>query len=116
MKKFDPRIATTIVQILRWLVDGNFAAIERYTQGIRLSASMLQQAISDYGRTLVMPPSSELDKLDVIRIEHSNPLAWSIRVDLWTEEEGRSDLSLECTLIDQPGALLAVEIDNLHVL
>jgi len=63
-----------------------------------------------------MPPVLTLDQLDVIEIDGSDPMAWSVRVDLWTREEGRSDLSLECTLIDGVGDLLAVEIDNLHVL
>lgn len=116
MEMIDSRIAGTIAHILRWLVAGDFSAIEQYTHGVRLSASMLRQAVTDYGRTLVMPPASTLDQLDVIRIEGSNPLSWSVRVDLWTVEEGRSDLTLECTLIDCPDDMLVVEIDNLHVL
>jgi hypothetical protein len=35
---------------------------------------------------------------------------------LWTAGEGRSDLSLECTLTDRQGDLLKAEVDNLHVL
>lgn len=112
----DPRIKATVVQLLLWLVAGDYAAIERTTRGIRLSAALLRQAVVEYGRTLTMPPASVLDLLDVIEVEASNPRAWSVRVDLWTAEEGRSDLSLECTLIDRPGDLLGVEVDNLHVL
>jgi hypothetical protein len=41
---------------------------------------------------------------------------WSVRFDLWTVEEGRSDLSIEMTLIDRGDRDLAVEIDNVHVL
>jgi hypothetical protein len=116
MTTVDPRIKLTIVQLLRWLVAGDYVAIERFTRGVRLSASLIRQAIVEYGRTLVMPPATALDQLDVVDIVGSNPRAWSVRVDLWTEEEGRSDLSLECTLIDRPGDLLAAEVDNLHVL
>jgi hypothetical protein len=115
-KMTDPRIKLTVLQLLRWLVAGDYAAIERATHGVRLSESLMQQAVAEYGRTLVIPPDSALDQLDVIEIDRSNPRAWSVRVDLWTLEEGRSDLSLECTLIDRPGDLLVVEIDNLHVL
>jgi hypothetical protein len=116
MNKIDQRVTFTVVQLLRWLVAGDYAAIERSTLGVRLSASLMQQAIAEYGRTLAMPPPSALDQLDVVEIDGSRPKAWSVRVDLWTVEEGRSDLSLECTLIDRPGDLLAAEIDNLHVL
>ena len=40
---------------------------------------------------------------------------WSVVIDLWTAEEGRSDLSLEATLIEAPSELL-VQIDDIHVL
>lgn len=116
MANLDPRIPATIKQIVYWLVVGDFSAIEQYSHGVRLSASLLKQAVADYGRTLVMPPTSAFDQLDIVRIKHAEPSAWSVRMDLWTMEEGRSDLSLECTVIDRPGDLLAVEVDNLHVL
>lgn len=116
MTTIDPRVKPTVIQLLHWLVAGDYAAIEEFTLGIRLSSSLIRQAITDYGGTLVMPPASALDQLDVIEVDGSNPKAWSIRVDLWTVEEGRSDLSLECTLIDSPGDLLTAEVDNLHVL
>lgn len=112
----DPRVKLTVVQLLRWFVAGDYAAIEQFTLGVRLPASLIRQAIADYGRTLVMPPDLAFDQLDIIEVVGSNPKAWSVRVDLWTVEEGRSDLSLECTLIDRPGDLLAAEVDNLHVL
>lgn len=116
MATIDPRVKLTVVQLLHWLLAGDYAAIERFTSGVRLSASLMRQAIVDYGRTLVMPPASALDQLDVIEVDGSNPKAWSVRVDLWTVEEGRSDLSLECTLVSRHGDLLAAEVDNLHVL
>lgn len=116
MATIDLRVKLTVVQLMHWLVAGDYAAIEQFTQGIRLSASLIRQAIADYGRTLVMPPDSALDQLDIIEIDGSNPKAWSVRVDLWTVEEGRGDMSLECTLIDHSGVLLTAEVDNLHVL
>ncbi len=116
MATIDLRVKLTVVQLMHWLVAGDYAAIEQFTQGIRLSASLIRQSIADYGRTLVMPPDSALDQLDIIEIDGSNPKAWSVRVDLWTVEEGRGDMSLECTLIDHSGVLLTAEVDNLHVL
>lgn len=112
----DLRIKLTVLQLLRWLVAGDYGAIERYTHGVRLSGSLMRQAIAESGKTLIMPPDTALNQLDAIEVEQSSPTAWSVRVDLWTAEDGRSDLSLECTLIDQPGPMLAAEVDNLHVL
>lgn len=116
MTSSEPRVKATVTQLLRWLVAGDFAAIEQLSGGVRLSADLMRQAVSEYGRTPVMPPPPTLDELDAIEVVGARPRAWSVRVDLWTAEEGRSDLTLECTLIDRPGELLAVEVDNLHVL
>jgi hypothetical protein len=112
----EPRIKATVIQLLLWLVAQDYEAIERFTAGVRLSANVVRRAVSEYGHTLVMPPDSVLNQLDVIEVKGSLPKTWSVRIDLWTAEEGRSDLSLECTLIDRPGNLLAVEVDNVHVL
>jgi hypothetical protein len=116
MTAVDPRIAPTMIQIVRWLVDRNYSAIERYTQGVRYSAEMLKQAVQDYGQTLVMPPDSAFSQLEIGEITDSNPRAWWVVAGLWTAEAGQSDLSLECEMIDRPGDMLAVEVDGLHVL
>jgi hypothetical protein len=82
-----------------------------------MSSSELKAAIAKYGRRLVAPPSSAYLNVDAIRIGGSTPPKWSIRFDLWTEEEGLSDLSLEATLSEHADhADLEVSIDNIHVL
>lgn len=110
------RISATIKQLLLWLVAGDYAAIERYTNGVRISAVLMSDAISEYGHKLSMPPPVAFENLDVIEVIGTSPKRWSVRFDLWTEDEGRSDLSLECTLIDMEEGLLAAEVDNIHVL
>lgn len=69
-----------------------------------------------YGRTLQNLPDSLYDELDVIKVSSATLPTWSITVPLWTKEEGRSDLTLECTVIDNGLQELDIEIDNLHVL
>jgi len=116
LHEVDPRVRTTIHRVLEWLVASDFDAIERDTSCRHVSADSMRLAVIEYGRTLVIPPVSALDRLDIVEIAGADPKAWSVRVELWTAEEGRSDLSLELTLIDRPGGALAVEVDNLHVL
>lgn len=116
MDALTQRIAATVKQLVEWLVAGDFAAIERYSNGVRLSASLISDAILEYGHKLVMPPPETFENLDVIEIVDASPNRWSVRFDLWTEDEGRSDLSLECTLIDSEENLLLAEVDNLHVM
>jgi hypothetical protein len=116
MAAIDGRIEGLMRQIVRWLVNRDFESIEKYSHGRRLSADMLRSAVDDYGRTLIMPPDATFSDLDVISVEMAAVPTWSVRVDLWTKEEGLSDLSLECTVIDAGGQELEAEIDNLHVL
>jgi len=82
----------------------------------RLSAGTLREVVEGYGRALAPVPEGGLDHLDVVRIEGSEPAAFHVVVELWTEEEGRSDLSLELRLTDLYGGAYDIEVLGLHVL
>lgn len=112
----NEKLFRTIVYIVNLLVQGKYNELEVLSGGNRLSAEEIRQAVADYGRRLVLPPIDSLKHLDVVTIRHSDPVRWSANIDLWTVEEGRSDLTLELTLIDSPNDLYSVEIDDLHVL
>lgn len=90
--------------------------LERLSHGRRLPASEMDQAIKDYGEKLIMPPDDAFENLDVIKVEAAQPPEWSVRFDLWTEREGKSDLSLELTLTEIGNEEFRVEIDGIHVL
>ena len=47
-------------------------------------------------------------------IDPARPGWWAVNVPLWTEEEGRSDLELEATVVERDGRV-RVEVDNIHV-
>lgn len=111
----DWNIKDTVRNLVQLLVSGEYDTLEQETKGIRLSAEQIQQALKEYGRHLRMPPEETFNSLDVLEVTGSMPRTWSVRCDLWTHEEGRSDLSLELTLIDE-GTVARVEIDNIHVL
>ena len=98
------------------LVHGDYEGLEKLTNGKRLYATEIRDGVNDYGRTLVMPPDSTFDKLNIVRVEGITPAKWDVRVDLWTQEEGRSDLTLELTLKDNDNELYDVQLDNIHVL
>lgn len=113
-------IVNTVMVIVRELVDGHFNELETWSNGIRLTAEEMEEAIKQYGEPLTIPPSSSFEEIDAILVRGSDPKRWSIRFDLWTEHDGKpdkSDLSLELTLIegenDQP---IRIEVDDLHVL
>jgi hypothetical protein len=110
-------IVQAVTLVVQRLVAGDFSELEQLTAGRRLSADEIRHAVEEYGRQLVLPPPGSLaDDVDVVTVAGATPVRWSVVCSLWTEEEGRSDLSLELTLIDQGAACLVVEIDNIHVL
>ncbi len=111
----NDKIATTARYIVELLANGDFPELERVTNGRRLNAYQLRKAVDEYGRRLSMPPAETVQRLDVIEVTGAKPRQWSVRCDLWTEEEGCSDLSLELTLFVDDGDRLRAEVDNLHV-
>jgi hypothetical protein len=110
----NEQLRQPVYQIMELLVAGKYAEVEALTNGVRLSAQEMAKAISDYGRELVLPPDDAFGLMDVVEVQNVQPPRWSITMPLWTLEEGRSDLSLELTLIG--GQPIAVELDDIHVL
>lgn len=108
-------ISNIVRRIVTMLVDEDYLSLERLSQSRRLTAGEMDQAIKDYGEKLVFPPDEAFEDLDVIEVVAAQPRQWSVRFDLWTVREGKSDLSLELTLTEI-GNEFRVEIDNMHVL
>lgn len=116
MATLNTDVIALIKQVIAWMIAGAFDAVDQRSNGVRLSAADLSGAVNDYGRTLTMPPDEAFADLDAIAVSNAPYPTWSIRMDLWTKEEGRSDLTLECTVIEKCNDDLTLEIDNLHVL
>ena len=110
------KIKNTVVYIVNLIVNCNYDEIVRLTNGVRLQSEHIKDAINEYGKTIISPPDNAYEDLDIIEIENVSPQKWSVRFDLWTKEEGRSDLSIELTLINTNEDLLNIEFDNIHVL
>lgn len=110
----DERIRRTVEKVYELLVQRKYSALEKLTGGVRLSAKEIEDAVNEYPHALQSPPAGA--PIDVVEITNSSPRAWSIRVDAYTEREGRSDLTLELTVIEDSSGTLRVELDGLHVL
>ncbi len=98
------------------LVESRYEELERLTRSRRLSAREIEDAITEYGCELVLPPEGTNKALDVFRVVDSVPEELDVRVDLWCADEGRSDLTLELRLRDTSKNFYDVQIDNIHVL
>jgi hypothetical protein len=111
----DRRLERTLAHIVGMLVRGDYAGLEDLSGRNRLHAVDLEDAVKTWGRTLALPPNGNPIGADVVPIAGSDPSRWSVWLPLWTAEEGRSDLTLELTLVDGEGPEYGVEIDNLEV-
>ena len=115
MKKMNALLLESVQKILALLVEGDYEQIERITQGIRISALDIKRAVTDYGRTLVAPPIESILLWEFVAVRGAYPPRWIATVPLWTLEEGRSDLSVALTLIEESFGV-RIEVDDLHVL
>jgi hypothetical protein len=108
----------TLCMVVELLVNGEYAKIAEMTKNNRLSSGDIQGAILGYGRKLVKPPDEAMRNIDSIEIRGKSPREWSVIFDLWTAEDGRSDLSLEITIydVDCGLGLLQFSVDGIHVL
>lgn len=70
--------------------------------------------IEDYPATLVELPDEAWAYSEHFP-EAEQPGAWSVFIDLWTAEEGHSDLTLEATVWDD-GTDVVVKVHNVHVM
>jgi len=109
------KIRSTTRHVISLLVRARYSEIESVTKGCKLKAGEISAAINKYGRALAEPPDSHFAALNIVEIMGHHPRAWSVWLDLWAKEEGRSDLGLELTLVDSPGPMLEIELDNIRV-
>jgi hypothetical protein len=110
----DDGLKAIVRRLASQIAEGRYDFVVREVASSRLTSEDLRQVVRDYGRTLIVPPSEAYGHLDIVRVRDTVP-TWSIRVPLWTAEEGRSDLTLELT-ISFADEIPVVELDDLHVL
>jgi hypothetical protein len=93
-------VKTSIEKLIGLLVKKQYDEIVALTHGNRLDKEMIVSAIREYGRELIPPPDGIDGLLDVVEVRDCTAPTWSVRCPLWTSEEGRSDLSLDVTVIE----------------
>lgn len=109
-----PELKQPVRQVIELLVEQKYSELESLTKKTRLSAQDIRQAIAAYNEKLIMPPDGSYRLMSVVRVRGAEPPKWSVAMPLWTENEGRSDLSIELTIIKQEGGFL-VELDDIQV-
>ena len=105
-----------IRRISTLLAERRYEDLAQLCAGSRISAEDMREAVASYGRTLVQLPEDAASLVDSMRVTGASNPTWSVVVPLFTREEGRSDLSLELTVTESKPGLVAVQLDDLHVL
>lgn len=110
----DLRLQEAVEKLVTDLVAGAYEQLVVDGRAGRLSAAELESAVRDYGRTLVaLPPGAWAFVEEYPQVADVDAVA--LDVPLWTEEEGRSDLTLSVSA-RRLGTGFAVAVDDLHVL
>lgn len=107
-------LRSTVWEMVDLIARKDYESAVKRCMKSRLTSDDLRIVIHDYARTLMSPPVNAYDSLDAVEVKGAAVPTWSVRAPLWTEEEGRSDLTLELTIAVGPDAP-SVELDDLRV-
>ena len=118
------RLRPALAEVVDRLVAGDFEGLKR--DGIDpVPDSDLGLWIREYGRapgtdepgraTLVSLPDEAWDVAELIAELPGPPRVWTVDVDLWTVEEGRSDLTMQAEVTETPDGLKVV-VQDIHVM
>lgn len=112
------KLARTVYKTIELLMTSQYDDLKTFCNGKILPVEDMKREINDWPYKFIMPPSDRLD--DVIyglieRIETA-PHRWAVDANLWTEEEGISDLTLQLILTDTDDEYYDVQIQDMDVL
>lgn len=104
--------------VMTLLAEQRYDELEQFTRGTQLSATDIALVIQDYGKTVVPCPEPIEDLLDIVAVREASRPTWSVIVPVYTREEGRSDLSIELTVVELGklgGGAVAITLDSIRV-
>lgn len=111
---FESQVRSIVIDLLVLLADGDYESIMERCGYSLLDDNDLRIAVADYGRTVAAPPA-DYRFLRACELKARAVPTWHVEADVWTEEEGRSDLTLEMMIeFELSGPVIG--INNLHAL
>jgi hypothetical protein len=111
---FEEQVRSIVIDLLVLLADGDYESIMERCGHSLLDGDDLWIAVEDYGRT-VAPPPADYAFLRACELKARAVPTWHVEADLWTEEEGRSNLTLEMTIEFEPSGPV-IGLNNLDIL
>lgn len=116
-KEYTPEIQKAIYRIAQKAHDllavKDYTSLEEWTNGKRLNATDIANAVNEYGRTIKSMDEYNCSKIDIVKVTGTDE--YSVYVPIYTEEEGISDLTMEMS-VESPIEIQIISIDNIHVL
>lgn len=107
----SPKDLTLVAKhVMKLLVERRYVDLEEVTDGVRLSADAMADAVEEIGAPLVMPPPTVWNNLKAVAIRNW-PGAFSVHVDLYTAG-GRSTHQVEMT-VHEKGGRPVIELDDI---
>ncbi|MBL0214940.1 MAG: hypothetical protein IPQ07_13775 [Myxococcales bacterium] len=113
-QQMDPQLLQLIEALISDLAAGRYAKIVSEGHAGQLLEDEIRSAVLAYGCQLTELPAEDKRLIHIYPLD-SNPKDLRLEVELWTEEEGRSDLTLSLTATWSPSGY-RIAIDDLHVL
>ena len=111
---FESQIRSIVIDLLVLLADEDYQSIMERCGSSRFTGDDLEAVIREYGCKVIAPPA-DYKYFRAYELEARAAPTWSVEADVWTEEEGASNLTLQLTIAFEPDGPL-IEIDGLHVL
>lgn len=111
---FSKKIIDQVILLIRELKEKNYYIIHTPPFHSRVSVDDIKRVILEYNKLLTDITIEDIENTEVIKIDIKENM-YAIDLDLWTIEEGHSDLTiqLEIEIIDNE---FRVGIEDLHVL
>ena len=100
-------------RIITLLVSKEYEELTNEIDCQGLSSNDILNIIEDFGETLVVPKLEQLEELNIIDIDENE---WAIDFDLWTQESGKSDLTIQLTIKRNSDKSLDIKLDDIHII
>ena len=112
------KLARTLYKVVDLLVRHEYTTLKEFCHCEPNIIEWVKREIDEWPDTFVMPPSDRLEDIvdTVIERKGTVPQEWFVDVNLWTEGEGISDLTLQLILTDSDDEYYDVQIQDMDVL
>lgn len=112
------QIVSTVDALVSLLASRDYIAVERLTNGVRLAADDISDALQPIQQEAPHFISFSAHEVDIVEVWDALPRRWSVNVPLYGGSRIKSDLTMSLTVIDGGGLgePMSIELDDIHVL